>query len=99
VRPVNVFGRVNNSNILVISLDILVILLKYNEDKTLYHSEAKLIAFCSVARTRAELSAFLNISSVSYMMEKYINPLLESGKLKMTIPDKPKSRNQKYFSE
>jgi ATP-dependent DNA helicase RecG len=60
--------------------------------------EAKLIAFCSAPRTRAELSAFLRLSSISYMMEKYINPLLASGKLKMSIPGKPKSRNQKYYS-
>jgi ATP-dependent DNA helicase RecG len=58
----------------------------------------KLIAFCSAPRTRAELSELLSVASISYMMEKYINPLLESGKLKMTIPDKPKSRNQKYYS-
>ena len=61
--------------------------------------ESKLIAFCSVPKTRAELSELLQVSSVSYMIEKYITPLLESGKLKMTIPDKPKSRNQKYYSE
>jgi ATP-dependent DNA helicase RecG len=59
---------------------------------------ARIIAFCTVPRTRTELSALLHVSSISYMMEKYINPLLESNKLKMTMPDKPKSRNQTYVS-
>jgi ATP-dependent DNA helicase RecG len=59
---------------------------------------AQIIAFCAVPKSRAELSSLLGFSSISYMMEKYINPLLETGKLKMTIPDKPKSRNQKYYS-
>ena len=58
-----------------------------------------LIDFCKIPKGRSELAERLNVSSISYMMTRYINPLLESGKLKMTIPDKPKSRNQKYFSE
>jgi hypothetical protein len=32
------------------------------------------------------------------MMERYINPMIASGKLQMTIPGKPRSRNQKYCS-
>jgi ATP-dependent DNA helicase RecG len=28
---------------------------------------------------------------------RYIDPLIESGVLIMTIPDKPNSRNQKYM--
>jgi ATP-dependent DNA helicase RecG len=59
----------------------------------------RIIAFCETPRTRAELSELIGVASISYMMERYINPLLESGKLKMTIPDKPKSRKQKYRGE
>jgi ATP-dependent DNA helicase RecG len=61
--------------------------------------ETRIIAFCETPRTRSELSELINVASISYMMERYINPLLKNGKLKMTIPDKPKSRNQKYYSE
>ena len=58
-----------------------------------------LVHFCITPRSRDELAKKMNISSISYMMSRYINPLLESGRLKMTIPAKPKSRKQKYFSE
>jgi len=59
----------------------------------------RLLQFCANPKSREDLSRELGLSSISYMMSRYINPLLESGKLKMTIPNKPKSRNQKYFSE
>jgi ATP-dependent DNA helicase RecG len=59
----------------------------------------KLLRLCVRPKTRNELAKELNLSTISYMMSRYINPLLESGKLKMIIPDKPKSRNQKYYSE
>ncbi|MCL2671513.1 MAG: putative DNA binding domain-containing protein [Clostridiales bacterium] len=58
----------------------------------------RLLRFCAKPKNRAELAKELNLSSVSYMMARYINPLLANGRLKMTIPDKPKSRNQMYYS-
>ena len=61
--------------------------------------EEGLLRFCINPKTREELAKELSLSSISYMMSRYINPLLESGRLKMTIPGKPKSRNQKYYKD
>lgn len=57
----------------------------------------KLLNFCSTPRTRQEMQNLLQIKSERYLREKIIRPLLESGKLKRTIPDKPNSSNQKYI--
>ena len=54
-----------------------------------------LIEFCSTPRTRAEIVAFVG-KSKNHVMSHIVNPLVKSGKLKMTIPDKPKSSNQKF---
>jgi len=55
-----------------------------------------LIQFCSVPRSRKEMQEFVGLAGRRNFSEKYIKPLLGAGKIKMTIPDKPNSRNQKY---
>ena len=65
-----------------------------------YHNESasltdSIIEFCSVPRSRAELISFAG-KSRNYVMGQIVAPLVESGKLKLTMPDKPKSSNQKF---
>jgi hypothetical protein len=36
------------------------------------------------------------LQSRRYVLEEVIRPLLESGRLAQTIPDKPRSPNQRY---
>lgn len=66
----------------------------YKENNT---SEERILEFCKTPRTRAELIEFTGKSRV-YTMDKLINPLVYAGKLKLELPDKPKSSKQRYKS-
>lgn len=57
---------------------------------------AVILDFCSIPRSRKEIQAYLGLAGRNNFNDKYLKPLLASGKLKMTIPDKPNSRLQKY---
>ena len=57
-----------------------------------------LLSFCSVPRSRREIAQFLGIKTTYYVTRNYIRPLVETGKLKMTIPDCPGSPKQKYYA-
>ena len=48
-----------------------------------------LIDFCSGPRTRSEIVSFTG-KSKNYVVSHLVGPLLENGKLKMTMPEKPK---------
>lgn len=65
----------------------------FNETAPLSDS---LIDFCSIPRTRSEIVSFVG-KSKNHVMSQIVTPLLLSGKLKMTMPNKPKSSNQKYI--
>lgn len=54
-----------------------------------------LIDFCATPRTRTEIVAFVG-KSKNHVMSQIVAPLVANGKLKMTIPDKPKSSYQKF---
>ena len=58
-----------------------------------------LLIFCKTPRTRKEICEFLGLSSVTYAIQIYVMPLVEAGKIKMSIPDKPRSPKQLYYSE
>lgn len=55
-----------------------------------------LIQFCSTPCSRKEMQEFMGLVGRRNFSEKYIKPLLSAGKIEMTVPDKPNSRNQKY---
>lgn len=48
-----------------------------------------LIQFCSIPRSRKEMQKFMGLTGRRNFSEKYIKPLLNAGKIEMTIPDKP----------
>ncbi len=77
-----------------------------NFPKLAKHSKGKnkdakenLAEFCRRPRTREEICEYLNLQSKSYVVNTYILPLVKEGILKLTLPDVPRSANQKYVSE
>ena len=56
----------------------------------------RILSLCKSPSTLARIGEVLMMHSRVYIKRKYINPLIESGLLEMTIPDKPTSSQQKY---
>ena len=67
------------------------------QDKTQVSTQDQILSFCNIARSKSEILAHCGFKSTKSFTMRYLKPLLESGQLKMTIPEKPNSRNQKYI--
>ena len=50
-------------------------------------------------RTRAEMQKFCGLTERRSFNERYFNPMLKKELLKMTFPNMPRNKNQKYHSE
>lgn len=76
----------------------------YKESKNDYEDMSNdeetnnLIVFCKTPRTRKEICDYLGLNSVTYAIQTYVNPLVEAGVIKLSIPDKSKSPKQLYYS-
>ena len=66
------------------------------QDKT--EKMMMLVEFCVVPRSKTEMMKHLGLVNANHFRKAYLKPLLDSGQLVMTIPDKPNSRNQKYVA-
>lgn len=62
-----------------------------------WHQVEKLLNFAVVPRTIKEIMTEMGLKDRSKFRDKYMNPLLETGLINMTIPDKPQSSKQQYY--
>ena len=69
-----------------------------HQDSTLSAVSTQILDFCIEPKSKKELASYCGFKDLRNFTLKHINPLLESGQLEMTIPDKPKSRNQRYIT-
>ena len=46
-----------------------------------------------------QIMEMLNFKSKETFRKNYTNPALEAGAVKMTVPDKPSSKNQRYIRQ
>jgi ATP-dependent DNA helicase RecG len=75
---------------------------KKNQDKKTQDKKIeiynKILEMCKEPKSIIEIMGKLGYKSNKTLKRNYIKPLLEKGKLEMTIPDKPTSKNQKYIT-
>lgn len=59
----------------------------------------EILEFCRDPKSRKEIQEFIGIKDRRYFSNRILNPLIKGELIKLTIPDKPTSPNQKYHSE
>ena len=59
--------------------------------------EERILLFCDTPKSILEIAEYLGYKEKK-SVRKYIKPLLNLGRMAMTIPDKPNSKNQKYIT-
>ena len=67
-------------------------------NQTITHQD-KILEFCIKPRTTKEIMIYLGLKDRRNFYLKYMRPLLDSGELQMTIPEKPNNKNQKYVAK
>lgn len=57
-----------------------------------------LLNYCKIPRSRTEMMRLVGLKDRKNFQRNYLTPMIKKGLVKMTLPDKPTSRNQKYVT-
>ena len=69
-----------------------------HHDQDGYDVVKMILDFCKEAKSVPEIMEQFEFASRTSFRRKYLDVLVKDGRLKMTLPDKPRSKNQKYYS-
>ena len=67
------------------------------EGKKRSSNETKILEFCIIPRSTLKIAEMLGLKEKK-SARRHIQPLVEQGRLAMTLPDRPNSKNQKYIT-
>ena len=59
-------------------------------------NDQAILLFCKEAKSTQEIMAFIGMKHKTYFRNNVLKPIIKSGLLELTVPQKPKSPNQKY---
>ena len=59
--------------------------------------EVRLLRVMAGAMTRQQIQESLGLKHEDHFRKAYLLPVLQARLIEMTIPDKPRSRNQRYL--
>lgn len=59
----------------------------------------KILNYCKEPKTTSEIMNYLKLTHREHFRSEILKPLIESGLLLLTVPDKPNSPKQKYYSK
>ncbi len=65
---------------------------------TMSNTEIDILRYCHKPRGRAAIAREFGYTQ-AYIIAEYINPLVRSGLLALTMPEVPKSKNQQYLTK
>lgn len=61
------------------------------------NSDERILEFCITPKGILEIAEFLGLKEKK-SARRHVKPLVEQGRLAMTLPDRPNSKNQKYIT-
>ena len=61
--------------------------------------EKDILNYCKEPRSLTEICDKFGFKDAKNFKKNYLNTLIDTGKLGMTIPNQPKNRNQRYVSK
>lgn len=61
--------------------------------------QERVLAFCKTPRSRKELELHFPEVTIEHLMNKTMKPLIQDEKIGLTLPNKPKSKFQRYYTK
>lgn len=59
---------------------------------------SEIVRFCAIPRSRAEIANYTGLDA-RYLAKTHLNPLVQEGKIQLTMPEKPRSKFQRFVAK